>query len=227
MNNPDNGINTNGEKSVKYHGLVFVKDAITGYYLNSWNRLRLHRYVWEENNTRIPKGYDIHHLNGDKNDNTVSNLRLVSTAEHLSLHGHNLTEKQKAYLHSEKEYAVKKATEWHKSEEGRAWHRKHIKEQWHNWHTKHFKNICEVCGKEFFATRPARLCSNACKTKARFMRGVDNETRNCVICGKGFVCNKYSRTEVCSRQCRGKLIVKRRTENKKNNLQKDLVSAST
>lgn len=214
MNNPDNGIITNGEKQVSYHGLVFTRDDISGYYLNSTNMLRLHRYVWEENNTRIPEGYHVHHLNGDKNDNTVANLRLITESEHLSVHGHALTEKQKAYLHSEKAYAVKKATEWHKSEEGRAWHRQHVKEQWHKWHTKHFKNVCEVCGKEFYATRQARLCSNACKTKSRRLKGLDMETRICVICRNEFTCNKYSKSEVCSLPCRGKLVAKRRAENK-------------
>lgn len=215
MTNPDNGIHTQGAKEVSYHGLVFTREDKTGYYLNSTNRLRLHRFVWEQNNTAIPKGYHVHHLNGDKNDNTVANLRLLRQEEHLELHGKHLTEKQKAYLKSHKEKFILKATEWHKSEEGREWHRKHVKEQWHNWHKREKVNICSICGKEFLATRKARFCSILCKTKARREAGKDLETRTCEVCGKTFQANKYSTTRFCGVDCRGKAWCKRMEDQRK------------
>ena len=41
----------------------------------------VHRLVWEEANGPIPKGMTIDHINGDRFDNDLSNLRVVSQQE--------------------------------------------------------------------------------------------------------------------------------------------------
>ena len=46
----------------------------------------LHRLIYEENFGSIPKGFCIHHVNGDKNDNSPSNLMLLSKSNHHHLH---------------------------------------------------------------------------------------------------------------------------------------------
>lgn len=48
--------------------------------------MRLHVLVWTENNGPIPKGYDIHHKNGNRFDNDIANLELVPHAEHSRIH---------------------------------------------------------------------------------------------------------------------------------------------
>ena len=40
-----------------------------------------HRYVWTQANGEIPKGMQIHHINGDTKDNRLTNLRLVTASE--------------------------------------------------------------------------------------------------------------------------------------------------
>jgi hypothetical protein len=60
-----------------------------------YNRIRVsgrqvmeHVYVWQQHHGRlVPTGYDIHHIDGDKLNNAVGNLRLVSRTEHKRIHG--------------------------------------------------------------------------------------------------------------------------------------------
>lgn len=47
---------------------------------------RLHRLIWTAVYGDIPEGYDIHHIDEDKNNNSISNLRLISHEEHVTLH---------------------------------------------------------------------------------------------------------------------------------------------
>ena len=40
-----------------------------------------HRLIWAEANGPIPDGYVIHHINGNKKDNRLANLALVTAKE--------------------------------------------------------------------------------------------------------------------------------------------------
>jgi hypothetical protein len=46
----------------------------------------LHRVIWEQHRGSIPTGYQIHHINGDKSDNSFANLECLGAAEHKKLH---------------------------------------------------------------------------------------------------------------------------------------------
>ncbi len=45
-----------------------------------------HHRVWERANGPIPEGHVLHHVNGDRRDNRLENLQLVTRAEHVRLH---------------------------------------------------------------------------------------------------------------------------------------------
>lgn len=44
---------------------------------------RVHRLIWEHVHGQIPDGKEIDHINGNRSDNRISNLRLVSRSENL------------------------------------------------------------------------------------------------------------------------------------------------
>lgn len=189
-------------------GLNFCRDERTGYYLSSKpigkRRKRLHVYIWEKHNGAIPYGHEVHHLKG-KDHNELSDLLLMSREEHQRFHAENLSDERRAKMRKNLiEKAVPKAAEWHRSKEGREWHRKHGKDVWKNKLPKTY--TCTNCGKEFetlncYSAASNRFCSNNCKSAYRRKLGVDNETRNCQICGKKFTANKYSTKKRCS-DCR-------------------------
>lgn len=62
-----------------------------GYYgLSVGKRTLLHRYVWEKEIGKIPKGYDIHHINEIKGDCRIQNLECLPKSEHTRIYSpHN------------------------------------------------------------------------------------------------------------------------------------------
>lgn len=191
-------------KYAYFDGRKFCRDEKTGYFLNTGIHKRLHRYVYEKTIGEIPKGYDIHHKDHNKNNNEPDNLELLTRSEHLKRHAAEMTEaERKRRTQNILTKGVPAAAEWHKSEAGKEWHR------------KHFENIresilargtfvCEYCGKEYETqiTKQNRFCSNNCKSAWRRKAGIDNEERTCKICGKTFLANKYSEKRYCSSECK-------------------------
>ena len=202
----------NGDYAI-FNDLVFRKDKRTGYYLNAKTHKRLHVYVWEYYNGKIPKGYHVHHKDFDKNNNELENLVLLTSQEHLKLHGDSWDkdryDKQMQIL---KEKATPKAAEWHKTEAGAEWHKAHYEKTKAGLHQK-ADFVCKYCGKPFVAeiTGQNKFCSPNCKAAYRRKLGVDNEKRICAICGREFVTNKYSKARTCSRECR--ILLKRNKSN--------------
>lgn len=59
----------------------------TGYYaLTTDDRCLMHRYVWETEGCKIPEGWDIHHIDGDRANNSIDNLECLPKSEHTRLY---------------------------------------------------------------------------------------------------------------------------------------------
>ena len=189
------------EKYKYYHNIKFTLDEKSGYYQNSTIHKSLHRFVWEENNGVIPKGYEIHHIDFDKSNNHISNLMLVDKKTHLEIHSKSLTDEQRQFRRNNMNNVVRpKAIEWHKSKEGLEWHKKHYQECLKESKPK-MKKICVFCGSEFIGYSNSNYCSNKCKSAQRRKSGKDKITVKCIICGNDFTTNKYRPAKTCSKSC--------------------------
>lgn len=195
-------------KTATYCGYTFRKGPKTGYFLctkktDAGKRERLHVYVYrtEHNLPVIPAGYHVHHVDMDKNNNDVTNLILLSAAEHEHLHAENIDED---ILQRKRENvtanAMPKARKWHSTPKGKEWHIEHGIEAFAN--RKLNEYVCDNCGKTFitrhvYSIKSHKFCCNACKAESRRKSGVDNVDRQCAICGQTFRCNKYSLVKRC------------------------------
>lgn len=203
-----------------YKGLKFTRDEKTGYYLNSTHQIRMHRFVWLCEKGEIPEGYQIHHKDGDKSNNDISNLELISLSEHLKLHAELLTPEQREWRRNNlNEKARPAAIEWHKSEKAKEWHSEHMKKMIAEGKiNKKQQFICEQCGKEFevVARKGRKFCSGACEQKYRRANHLNDAEFICQICGKTFIADKYSKPTCCSPSCRNVLRGRTMRENKGN-----------
>lgn len=190
-----------------FDGIKFTKDKQSGYYRHSTLRLLMHRYVWEYYNGKIPKGHEIHHIDFDRSNNDISNLQMLSRKEHRKLHADLLTDKQREWKRQNLEKKARpKAVEWHKSDDGKRWHKKHIKKMIDSGKlNRRYECVCVNCGKTFDGDVKSKYCCNNCKSAYRRLHGGDNVEMVCVVCGKNYDTNKFKPSKTCSRSCGSKL----------------------
>jgi len=76
---------------IMFQGKKYTRRPIGYYGCTNSGRHYLHRDIWESVNGKIPKGYDIHHKDGDRTNNHIDNLELYSKSEHAHRFntGHN------------------------------------------------------------------------------------------------------------------------------------------
>ena len=176
------------------------------YKLRKWERYfaqsyghRMHTDVWKFHFWEIPKWFHIHHKDGDRFNNDISNLECISIREHLSEHwkenwiDEEIGPKMRKWL----ENAREKAKEWHRSKEWNEWHKEHYEKSKVALHKK-MEHNCILCSKVYLSNRKvsSKFCSNSCKTKYRKKLGIDDEIRKC-ICWNDYRCNKYSMRKYC------------------------------
>ncbi|MBF0709738.1 MULTISPECIES: HNH endonuclease signature motif containing protein [unclassified Gemella] len=190
-------------------GYKFRRDTKTGYYLSTKKifgfRPRLHVYMWIKHNGEIPKGYQIHHKDENKDNNEIDNLMCMTKKKHLEWHGANIPDNRLEKIKKNLDNIRIKASEWHKSEEGRKWHSEHAK-RLNLGKMGATKMNCEYCGKSFTSGKKhGKYCSPNCRSNHRRVSEIDNEKRICCICNSEYMVNKYSKSKTCNRVCSFKL----------------------
>ena len=55
-------------------------------YIPGIRHISEHKHIWIVNNGTIPKGFHIHHLDGNKLNNNINNLMMLSETSHKQLH---------------------------------------------------------------------------------------------------------------------------------------------
>lgn len=77
----------NAGKLRSSHGYVLVRVGIGHPLADSKGLAYEHRVVWAASGRRMPGADEtIHHVNGDKTDNRLTNLEIVTRREHSRLH---------------------------------------------------------------------------------------------------------------------------------------------
>lgn len=196
------------KKYAYYIGYKFTRDEKTNYFRNGKLKQRLHRFIYEnENNIKLSKEISVHHIDGNKFNNEINNLEILTNSEHAKLHGienKNNPEILQRMRDNLTNNARPKASEWHGSKEGIEWHRIHAINVANNMKVREYNCLqCEV----LFYKKPFgenKFCSNACKSKYRRKLGLDNIEKQCLTCNNVFMSNKYAKQQLCSHKCSGK-----------------------
>lgn len=183
----------------------FYKDK-NGYYVNSMP-IHAHRWVWINHYGTIPDGMDIHHIDGNKENNEIENLEIISRSEHLKKHW-----REGAFDLEQRRKQLSEARQWLKTPQGKKKQREKAKEGWRK--RKLILKKCNNCNENFETfQRWAKCCNQNCYMKYRRKSGIDNIERNCWICNEKFTINKHAKTRTCTKKCADKLMIITRSQN--------------
>ena len=168
----------NPPERVVFNGITFRRmGGKRKYYLATYRRTNdrrgakgLHVAIWEDaNGAQAPKGYEVHHKDGDTFNCDPDNLECLPMRVHRSMPKDVDREKVLAHLEGIRPLA----SQWHKSEEGRKWHRENT--------AKHLAaaraarlamqpregGVCVWCGGDFtHKNSRKKFCSAPCANRA-------------------------------------------------------------
>lgn len=160
--------------------IQFHKNCVTGYWVNNTYKLRLHREKLriELGLTKEQmKNYDVHHIDGDKDNNDISNLQLINKIKHVRMHAKKQLTKQ-----------ITKICEWcgeeYESSSNVAHKQRFCSEKCKmKWRRANGldreQRVCVFCGKTFTCnkTLSTKFCSKRCAGKYNYQN--NKNSRKC------------------------------------------------
>lgn len=162
----------------------------------------LHRDVWAWYFGEPPKGYHIHHIDGNPANNNIENLKLLTAYQHRQIHvpkGEQIAKPLRTFVCEVcgKEYQTF-ATGNNRFCSAECRNKNAYRTQ------PQVERICVVCGKNFTTRRDDNVttCSRTCANKLRH-HGLKT-TAVCEICGKSFDVETAKSSRFCSPQCKAK-----------------------
>ena len=177
-----------------------------GYYKAEYKAIEgtryMHRDVWVHTHGEIPAGHHIHHKDHNPANNTLENLACIHGKEHAKQHMAERAVADPTFWHASLAKARLAAPAWHKSAEGRAWHKQHAIQIASKPDPE--TRTCTWCNKQYVGRRnrgEKNFCGMSCQGMARKASGVDDTTRVCVICKKVFMVNRYLKKQTCGKAC--------------------------
>lgn len=160
----------------------------------------LHRAVWEKANGPIPSGHEIHHADGDPLNNDLGNLECLTVGEHRRREA-EMGSFSTSRVHANLDRIRHLASAWHRTEEGRQWHRENCKQAMAN--RPLVEKVCIQCKTAFRSKQSfAVCCSRRCTTIVQNNKP-GNHHLMCRKCSQPFL-SKISKQLYCSRICSGK-----------------------
>lgn len=184
------------EKHQNFNGVTYYKKKNDHYS----GHPPLHRAVFQYYCGELPPEFEIHHKDFNPANNDISNLQLLSKAEHQKVHAlHNSgafqTREFVCAFCGKRFIAQNRGNNRFCSPTCRR-------------NFKHTQDLverqCARCGKTFLADKysKVRCCSVSC---AQRLRQIDSyETKECLYCGKVFTVLKKYRQKYCCRECADK-----------------------
>lgn len=70
---------TNPSMHVSKRGYLMI-------YVPGRGNVKYHHYIWEQKYGKLPKGMHLHHIDGNRLNNKIENLQLLTPSEHCKLH---------------------------------------------------------------------------------------------------------------------------------------------
>ena len=164
----------------------------------------LHVEIWKAAHGPLPEGMEVHHKDGNPDNNDLDNLDLISRSEHARLHARERARSPERLAQLKRASQSPARLAWMQSAEGKAKMRENARKSMSR--LPLLTRNCDFCGVEYrYKLARSRFCSDRCALRQRTGVKLHREARPCVTCGKLFDAMANLGAKYCSHTCRARL----------------------